>query len=1030
MYLGRLNNFLIIIFLLCSFIHNNYAQDDFFTLSSSGLLLEADKHIISGDHLSAIPYLTEYLERVDSLSNPRILTLKQNVRLNLGQISAYINDSQTAVKYLSMYIDDVPCYYPRKALGILTEHLYEISEYEKCIETADYALTQPLPKKLLQEEIEVDVDLMSRDQLAGLSSRQIKRIEKEAEKKKSGELAQQSIMSAIEDENNYTIDELVSIHFKRAESCKMISEWEKSIESYKFVIDHLDDESRRGYAILQLINSLIALERYDDAKNQIISLYKTNARYDIRVNMAIMTTASILYNVGEFDSALLLYRMVLPREELISYQEKKMNKIRREIGLPDVKIIISTNEFGRSSTLFLNKGFEEEDSSMLPPKPEKLMQLEESVNSLNSLPAYEDDVIFKCGLILANSKRPWESIYAFDYNYSINPDSDLGQRAFAESLFVLLDPLLEYQEILDRGNEYLKNYNQGLTPRRTLYAMTLAHQRQTNWYNIKNLKPLIEDLENSDDKTILRYECELFFIQAIADMVLLNYFEARSGFDRVLVDYPGSHQQENASYWHAMSQVFLKNYSEALDELFEFESNFPNSKWLPSVIFHQGICYFGLEKYEDAKILFTKVISEYYESDVCSDALSMRADLYASEGILDEAEIDYYAAIENAVAIRQDTYAVFQLASMLELEDKNDQILNLVDDYLKRNKKIADVAKASFWIGKIKISQGLLDEAIEVYKNTIFDFGHDINQDGVDLIISELVRASRKLTIEEKNELIKSLDSKIIQTNSHTLKLRLRVLGAEINGNEIALGEELIIELNDLNSAPPPVLAIICKASFVKKDFSRADEILELFLKNYEDSELMKEAYKLSAHAKFNTNKFDHALDLTNESQALYGTEADVSWTQILKGRIFIKQNLFDEAEKAFKAVLTVNSWRGAPYAEAMYYLGKTFELKGEYKIAAGWFQRTYFQYKAHAKGYWSAESYLSCAECLRKLGRINDSRNTLRCMLFDSYVNKLPQSEQAKIILGKEEVEEINNKILMGESYNPITNKLERVEN
>ena len=28
---------------------------------------------------------------------------------------------------------------------------------------------------------------------------------------------------------------------------------------------------------------------------------------------------------------------------------------------------------------------------------------------------------------------------------------------------------------------------------------------------------------------------------------------------------------------------------------------------------------------------------------------------------------------------------------------------------------------------------------------------------------------------------------------------------------------------------------------------------------------------------------FDHALDLTNESQALYGTEADVSWTQILK---------------------------------------------------------------------------------------------------------------------------------------------------
>ena len=90
-------------------------------------------------------------------------------------------------------------------------------------------------------------------------------------------------------------------------------------------------------------------------------------------------------------------------------------------------------------------------------------------------------------------------------------------------------------------------------------------------------------------------------------MVLLNYFEARSGFDRVLIDYPGSHQQENASYWHAMSQVFLKNYTEALEELFEFESNFPNSKWLPSVIFHQGICYFGLENMKMRKFFLQKL---------------------------------------------------------------------------------------------------------------------------------------------------------------------------------------------------------------------------------------------------------------------------------------------------------------------------------------------------------------------------------------------------------------------------------------
>ena len=52
----------------------------------------------------------------------------------------------------------------------------------------------------------------------------------------------------------------------------MISEWEKSIESYKFVIDHFMMNHEEDI-ILQLINSLIALERYDDAKkSECISL--------------------------------------------------------------------------------------------------------------------------------------------------------------------------------------------------------------------------------------------------------------------------------------------------------------------------------------------------------------------------------------------------------------------------------------------------------------------------------------------------------------------------------------------------------------------------------------------------------------------------------------------------------------------------------------------------------------------------------------------------------------------------------------
>ena len=115
--------------------------------------------------------------------------------------------------------------------------------------------------------------------------------------------------------------------------------------------------------------------------------------------------------------------------------------------------------------------------------------------------------------------------------------------------------------------------------------------------------------------------------------------------------------------------------------------------------------------------------------------------------------------------------------------------------------------------------------------------------------------------------------------------------------------------------------------------------------------------------------------------------------------------------------MLTVREWRGAPYAESMFRLGKIGELSGKLSTAFGWYQRTYFQFRAHAKGYWAAEAYLASAEVLDALGLENDKRNTYRAMLFDRFVNSLPQAEVARTYLGDEEVVEIEMKMELGES-------------
>ncbi|MBI9021170.1 MAG: tetratricopeptide repeat protein [Verrucomicrobia bacterium] len=1010
------------VFMLCA---GTFAasQEELADSSASGLLSEAAKNLAAENYGAALPCLTDYLERMENIEDARVAALKQAVRLKLGKVLAYMEDSLSAANYLKQYMETLPLYRPREALKLLALTLYESEQYEPCVAAVTNALNSPLPKGLPEKSTEVNYEELSKKEMAGFTARQIKRIEKEAAE--AGETLSREISGEVPDaEPDYTMEELVFLKMTLAEAYSKLDNWEASIEPYEFVVENAVAEDRKGYAIMQLVNSLIALKRFDDAEKFIVELYQTDARYDIRVNMALMSAAAALYAEAEYDQSLMLYRMVLPRSELVAYQEKKMNELRRKAGLPRVDIQISTNDTGRVDTLFGNKsaGMSQTVSEFeggLPPKPMALLKMEESVGALVSQPSYEEDVLYRTGLLFARAGRPWEAVTSLDYVASRDPDSERGQEAFAESLMVLTDPLKKYARVEERGKQFLATYTEGPGPRRVAHALTSSYQKQELWKEIKKLLPVIEQFAPSTDPVIRQYECELYYMQAIADMVLLNYQSARAGFERVLMDYPDSHQQESATYWHAMAQLFLKNHQEALAELEAYIATYPKGNWLPSAAFHSGICLFGLEKYDEAQTRFTHVIETWPNDIIYSDACSMRGDLLASKGLLNEAQRDYEKAIATARLPRQAAYAVFQLTAMFALEDRYEEILNVVNAYLDRYGDEADVAKAAYWIGKTKLAQGLVDEAVEAYRETIVKYGGDIQQDGVDLIISELITLSRKLEDNERQTLEKNLHASLMETENVTLQLRLRVLLAKMNGTATELGSLLIAELDDLSQAPPPVLGVICDASFTQKDYSRAEELLNLFQTRFEDSDFMRAAYKLRGFGLFSTGEYDAALNIAAETQALYGTDQDAAWAQILKGRIELQTGDLEAARKTFRETLTVREWRGEPYAEATYYLGAVEEKAGELRKAFGWYQRAYFQYKGYAGGYWAAEAYLASARCLLNLGLENDMRNTFRAMLFDKYVNTSPQADEARTALGAAEVLEINTLIAQGVQTN-----------
>ena len=137
-----------------------------------------------------------------------------------------------------------------------------------------------------------------------------------------------------------------------------------------------------------------------------------------------------------------------------------------------------------------------------------------------------------------------------------------------------------------------------------------------------------------------------------------------------------------------------------------------NSRWGLSI-------WFG--RYDEAVERFSRVIRIYKDSSVYPEACSMRGDISGSRGLLDEAIADYKRERCSQECGAGDLSDVPD--EVFEAEDRYDRIVNCVELYLDRWGAEADIAKALFWIGKTKIQQNQMNEAIETYVDAIVNYG-------------------------------------------------------------------------------------------------------------------------------------------------------------------------------------------------------------------------------------------------------------------------------------------------------------------
>jgi tetratricopeptide (TPR) repeat protein len=994
--------------------------------SPGALLKESIRLIDAGKYSVAIEKMQLYLDLVEESTADRVVAIAQDIRFKLATILITEDRLDEASEVLEKYISLRPCKSPRQGMKMLATCYYEMGKpetpegspnaayFKKCVEAIENALDYNENPVVVASAVAMD---------GGRDDSVLK----------SG--------SKVDEDPEYTQDELVLLHLTLGEALYGLKRWAECIDPFTYVIEKTPDDLRKGFAIMFVVNALIEIPDFARITEWIPQLYRTDARFDIRVNQALMNAAAALYTAKEYDSALPLYRMILPRDEVIAYQQERLRKMRLGAGLtPEQGMAVSKDEmllFGVPDEA--EKQTEATDAEAEPEgekTPREILDLERLIAALEALPPYENNIDYRMAQLYQRVDRYWEAVRFFDKVYAMDSEGDLGERAIVDVITVLLEDLKEVEEAKKRGFDYMGKYKEGFVPRQVAYIFTAHYQKTKSMEETKALLPYINEFVRTNDTTILEYDGELYFMQAVADLMLYNYEASEKGFKRVLDEFPESRQKSNALYWYGASKLYMQKYEEALPIFEQYISQFPTGDWIDEAYFQGGVALFGMEKYVEARERFTQVIDTFPDSTVYPNACSMRGDLYGADGLLDDAIDDYNRAIAAAVVlgnVKQATYATFKMAEVYEADAeasgdpeytqaKYNALVECVQSYLDTWDAEADIAKALYWIGKTKIQLELVDEAVSTYLDAIVRFGTDVQQDGVDMMIAELVKVSAIwLGIDEQTQLMEDLQTALESTDNIVLQLRLRVTMAKLDYSEIELGKRLIKELPDLKNASPPILAAICDASFEMKDYSRAKELLNIFITRVEESDYMRAAYKLRAFGQYDEKDFEGALATIEEAQETYGHDRDVVWAQLMRAQILLDEGNLNEAREANMYVINIPGWRGEPVAQATFQLGQVEEKAGNTRKAFGFYQRTYVQYKGYSGGYWAAESYLASARCLQALGLEEDRVNTYKRMLFDTYVNDLPQADVARKELGASEVTLIETYLDAGGSSNLV---------
>ncbi len=705
------------------------------------------------------------------------------------------------------------------------------------------------------------------------------------------------------------------------------------------------------------------------------------------LNIALLEAADKKNKAGDYKNALYLYRMVLMKDELIVRYQKQMAKLEAFLAQPFAPGV------GRTRSAY---------DKVHRAKQMEYNDRKDGLEKIQEASVYDMDISLRIAQCYVGLKRNIPACTLYQKMIAEFPEHELAEDARFNSFSVMLD-MQNWDAAMQEGAVYMSQYPQGkFIDELSINLMQIYLQRDRSadalalGLNVLELRPEHRFIDQ------VKYLLGYIYFQD------LDYRNALIFFTEVLEKWPESIRAESCEYWVAMSHLFAGQYDQAASDFATYLNNpaYPEKRFAEDASYRLGIAQYGLGEFEKSEATFLQFINLYPDSDLESEAYSMLGDLRGAEGDLEMALKFYEQGYKAAVNIEQINYAIFQSATVYELEKRYDEIISTMESYLADWGEESNFAGAAFWIGKSYKATGRYVEALSTYIEAVVEFGDLLENNDVDLILRELIDEQET---EEGRLHQRSIQTRMNrelriakQQGEETLALRLETLLAYIT--EGSTQEEhltAILSKGNLKIASPLTLLLMAGEAAGRGDLQLVHETYDHCVAVFEESEILLDVMNLELQTRLDEKDIEGVIELAEEITNRFGYQKEVGITRKLKADAHRLSKQYPEAIETYTELFAVREWRGPLTPEALYWIGYCKNKLGETEEAFAFFQRVYVLYEGYTD--WAAKAYEASIESLQKMGgRDADIVRTCQEMLANEKIAATPEGKRARVLLNQ----------------------------